>query len=103
MEAWEIAGRLAIAELHGSYAHAVDRGDIEHVAQLFAGDGVLVVHGGTIYSGRAGILEFLTASRRSRETSGQGLAVRHHVSSVSVEFRSAAQATGSCRFLAMAP
>jgi uncharacterized protein (TIGR02246 family) len=101
VEAYEIEGRLAIAELHGSYADAVDRGDLETVAGLFAEDGVLIVHGGRACSGRHGILEFLTESRRTRHASGQGLSIRHHLTSHTMRFLATGRARGSCYFLAI--
>lgn len=103
MELWEVVGRTAIAELSAGYAKDVDGGDIERVAHRFARRGVLVVHGGREYHGRTGILEFLTASRRTRASSGQGLAVRHHVSSLAVTFTAPEQAHATSYFLAMGP
>jgi hypothetical protein len=101
MEPWEVAGRAAIAELNGGYARDIDGGDLEGVADRFARDGVLVVHGGRAYRKRTGILEFLTVSRRARERSGQGLAVRHHVSSLTVGFTGPDSAQSTSYFLAM--
>jgi hypothetical protein len=101
METWELVARSAVAELVAGYAHDVDRGHLDQVADRFAEHGVLVVHGGREFRERSGILEFLTASRRARETSGHGLSVRHHVSSVTVRFQSSDRAEATSYFLAM--
>ena len=53
---WEVAARVAIDELLAAYVAGVDGGPLEDLAELFTEDGVLVVHGGTEYHGRDGIL-----------------------------------------------
>jgi hypothetical protein len=103
MELSEVVARAAIAELSAGYARDVDGGNIEGVAHRFARAGVLIVHGGREYHERTGILEFLTASRRTRAASGQGLAVRHHVSSLTVTFIAPDRAHAMSNFLAMGP
>jgi 3-phenylpropionate/cinnamic acid dioxygenase small subunit len=94
VEAWELGAREEIRELLASYAHGVDGGRFDDVAELFTPDGVLEVGAGRRVSGRGSIRAFLGGVGAPRGR-GRPLAyIRHHVSNVVIELagRDAARA-----------
>lgn len=86
IEPWELAVREAVRETLARYNHAGDRGRVSELAEQFAPDGILEIHGGARMEGRAAIAEGLGgAVRRSIDSAAPGglpPIVRHHVSSV---------------------
>jgi uncharacterized protein (TIGR02246 family) len=85
VELWELVAREEIRGLLAAYAHGVDRGRFDDVAELFTPDGTLEVGNGRHPSGRAAIREFL-AGVDSPGSEGPALAyIRHHVSNVAID------------------
>jgi hypothetical protein len=85
VELWELVAREEIRGLLAAYAHGVDRGRFDEVAELFTTDGMLEVGNGRHASGRNSIREFL-AGVGSPGSDGPGLAyIRHHVSNVVID------------------
>ena len=96
MELWELTAREQIRELLAVYAHGVDRGRFDEVADLFGSDGVLDVGEAQRVCGRDAIETFLHGvdapdpdrARDPDRAHGARLAyIRHHVSNVVIELQ----------------
>jgi hypothetical protein len=85
---WEIAAREQVRDTLARYTHAADRGRSADVADCFTAEGVLDVgREGGRWAGREQIIAELdaVAARLAEKGDTPGL-VRHHVSSVVIEF-----------------
>ncbi|HEX2578713.1 MAG TPA: nuclear transport factor 2 family protein [Aquihabitans sp.] len=103
MDLTELGVREAVRDLLARYTWAGDRGRSGDLAALFAEDGVLEVgaHGGR-WEGRDEIARRLDAVAERVAVAGTSTgAVRHHVSSIEIDVRSAHEATARSYFLVL--
>jgi hypothetical protein len=101
MEQWEIEARANVQVLHARYIRYVDSGRADELAELFVADCLYDMDGGAVAQGRDAIVpvvEELKAMFVATEGFGR---VRHHVSSIFVEFESTDRASGMSYFTAM--
>jgi hypothetical protein len=100
---WELAAREQVRDTLGRYTHAADRGRSADVADCFTVEGVLDVGQlGGRWEGRAQIITELDAVAAQLAEKGDtpGL-VRHHVSSVLIEFPEPTEASVRSYFLVL--
>lgn len=101
MDQSEIEARLAIDDTIGRYVRAADGGRFEDQAALFTEDGVLETDLGPCV-GRAAIVEMLNSTKASLSASPDtGGRIRHHVSSLRIDFDGPDAANATCYFLAI--
>ncbi len=101
MQDWEVAARLAIEDTLGRYTRFADAGRGDDLAALFAEDGVLAV-GDAEHRGRADIARFLAGNKESLAASAAGGGrIRHHVSSLRIDFANDHEAAATSYFLAI--
>ena len=101
MEDWELAAREAIRETVAEYAHFADSGRFEELANLFAVDGTLEVHGEPPLHGRDAIRLFLEGVGVDLGNATTTRLIRHHVSNLTIAVHSPTEARGACYFLAV--
>ena len=101
MDAWEIAARLSVEDTIARYARFADSGRSTDLSELFTEDGVLAVDGHE-QRGRATIAAYLEGNKASlaRSAAGGGR-IRHHVSSLRIDFPSPDAAHATSYFLAI--
>jgi uncharacterized protein (TIGR02246 family) len=97
---WEVAARVAIDDLTARYTHCADGGRAADLAALFTEDGVLVTDTDEV-RGRAAITRYLDDAKSSLAASPGGGRIRHHVSSLRVDFEGRTDARASSYFLAI--
>jgi hypothetical protein len=101
MDQWEIEARLGIEDTIGRYVRAADGGRFEDQAALFTEDGVLETDLGPC-AGRAAIIEMLNGTKATLAASPDtGGRIRHHVSSLRIDFDGSDAANATCYFLAI--
>ena len=100
MDDWEVAARLAIDDTTARYVRFADGGRAAELASLFTEDGVLVTDTDEVH-GRAAIARYLADAKTSLAGSAGGGRIRHHVSSLRVDFSSPADARATSYFLAI--
>ncbi len=100
MDDWEIAARVAIDDLTGRYVRFADGGRAADLASLFTEDGVLVTDAEEVH-GRPGIARYLDEAKSSLAAGVGGGQIRHHVSSLRVDFPSRTEALATSYFLAI--
>ena len=101
MDDWEVAARLAIEDTLARYTRFADGGRPADLAALFADDGALVV-GGDEAHGREAIVEYLESAKASLAGSAAGGGrIRHHTSSLRIDFEGRDQARATSYFLAI--
>ena len=76
------------------YSRQSDRGDYQSLSEAFAPDGVMVVGGGTMLSGRAEIAETLAGFWTKRNGDVAGNFQRHHITSPHISFNEDGTADG---------
>ena len=101
MKLWEIAAREQVRDTLARYTHAADRGRSAEVAACFTADGILDVgREGGRWAGREQIIAELDAvAGRLAEQGGDPGPVRHHVSSILIEFPVPTEAVARSYFL----
>ncbi|MEX0665710.1 MAG: nuclear transport factor 2 family protein [Acidimicrobiia bacterium] len=101
MDAWEIAARLGVEDTIARYARCADSGRSAELADLFTNDGVLVVAGDE-RRGRTAITDYLEGNKSSLASSASGGGrIRHHVSSLRIDFPTHEEARATSYFLAV--
>ena len=101
MDDREVAARLGIEDTIARYARCADSGRSSELAELFTQDGVLVVNGDE-HQGRASITAFIEGSKSSLAASAAGGGrIRHHVSSLRIDFPAPDEARATSYFLAV--
>ncbi len=101
MDPWEVEARLAIEDTIGRYTRFADGGRFDDQAALFTEDGVLETDLGEC-RGRAAIVEMLQGTKASLAASPDtGGRIRHHVSSLRIDFDGPDAANATCYFLAI--
>jgi SnoaL-like protein len=100
MDDWEVAARVAIDDLTGRYVRFADGGRAADLASLFTEDGVLVTDTDEV-RGRPAISRYLDDAKSSLAESSGGGQIRHHVSSLRVDFPSRTEARATSYFLAI--
>jgi hypothetical protein len=105
ISAGELMIREAVRDTLARYNHAGDRGRPEELAAQFTPDGILEIHGGNRFMGRAAIAEGMGGVVRRGE---QGAAAgapppffRHHVSNVLIHDVTARRAQAESYFAAL--
>jgi len=101
VEPWELGAREQIRETVAAYAHCADTGRYDDFAALFAVDGVLEVHGEEPRRGRDAIRAFLGGVGTQLASTATVPIIRHHISNLTIEMRTPAEAHGACYFLAV--
>jgi ketosteroid isomerase-like protein len=101
METWELAAREGVRDTIARYAHLVDAGRIDEVADLFTPDGVLEANDLPPAAGRDAIRAFLGGTKSRLAASTTRPWIRHHVSSVLVEVEDPTTATARAYFFAL--
>jgi ketosteroid isomerase-like protein len=103
VELWELIAREAVRHTIASYTYAADNGRFDDVANLFAVDGVLEVHGigGAKAEGRAAVRDFFGGVGSDVVTSAPPGRMQHHVTSVRVDVASATEANATSYFTVM--
>jgi len=101
MEPWELEARLAIEDTVARYVRYADGGRAADLAGLFTADGVLA-SGDEVIRGRDAIVAYLdgVAADLAGSATGGGR-IRHHVSSLRVDFEGREAARATCYFLAV--
>jgi len=97
---WEVTARVAIDDTTARYVRFADGGRAAELASLFTEDGVLVTDTDEVH-GRAAITRYLDEARSSLATGPGGGRIRHHVSSLRVDFPSRTEARATSYFLAI--
>jgi hypothetical protein len=97
MDGDELIAREKIREAIARYAHFADGGRFEELAALFAEDGALEIAGRAPLCGRTAIVDFLNSVKQGPQT-GTVRFIRHHVSSLRIDVRSADDATAASYF-----
>lgn len=101
MQTWEVAARVAIEDVVARYTRFADGGRAADLAQLFTDDGVLAV-GENEVQGRDAITSFLDAQKTSLSASPTGGGrIRHHTSSLRIDFEGTDDARATSYFLAI--
>jgi hypothetical protein len=100
MDDWEVEARVAIDDLIGRYVRFADGGRAADLASLFTEDGVLVTDTDEV-RGRPAISRYLDEAKSSLAASSGGGQIRHHVSSLRVDFPSQTEARATSYFLAI--
>jgi len=101
MEAWEVAARLGVEDTLARYTRFADGGRSADLAGLFTEDGALVVAGNAV-TGREAIAAYLEGNKTSLGASAAGGGrIRHHTSSLRMDFASPDDATTTSYFLAI--
>jgi hypothetical protein len=101
VDAWEVAARLAIEDTLARYTRFADSGRSRDLATLFAHDGALVV-GGTEARGPDAIAAYLDSNKTDLAASAAGGGrIRHHTSSLRIDFEGTDEATATSYFLAI--
>ena len=100
MDDWEVAARVAIDDTSARYVRFADGGRAAELASLFTEDGVLVTDTDEV-RGRAAIARYLDEAKSSLAAGAGGGRIRHHVSSLRVDFPSRTDARATSYFLAI--
>jgi SnoaL-like protein len=107
MDDWEVAARIGVQATLADYAHLVDTGRLEAVAELFTESCHYDMYGGDTSKGmpltdRAAIVAHAQQVRGMFDGNPNfsGL-VRHHMTPASVQFPDASQATAASYFLTL--
>lgn len=101
MDAWEVSARLGVEDTIARYARCADSGRSVELAELFAEDGVLAVDGDE-RRGRETIAAYLEGNKASLAGSAAGGGrIRHHVSSLRIDFPNPDEAHATSYFLAI--
>jgi uncharacterized protein (TIGR02246 family) len=101
MDAWEVEARLGVEDTIARYARCADSGRSAELAALFTSDGSLVVDGDE-QRGRESIAAYLDANTSSLAVSAAGGGrIRHHVSSLRIDFPTRDEARATSYFLAI--
>ena len=98
MAASEVAARVAISDTTARYVRCADSGRSAELAALFADEGLLRTDAAEV-RGPAAIASYLDAQKAS--LAGSGGRIRHHVSSVRVDFEDEDHARAVSYFLAL--
>jgi len=98
MELWELVAREAIRDLVARYAHAADRGRLDELCALFAGDGVLRIDERAPLVGHDAIRGFLGGTRESVRGQTETALIRHHVSNLRITVEGPESASGAAYF-----
>jgi len=98
MDAGEIEARLAIEDTIGRYVRCVDGGRAEDLKELFIDDGVLQTDRNE-YRGRDAISGMIDGLKASLSSGAEPRRIRHHVSSLRIDFDGPDAATATCYFL----
>jgi len=101
VEPWELGAREHIRETVARYAHFADAGRYDDFVALFSVDGILEVHGEESHRGRDAIRAFVGGVGLQRASTATVPVLRHHISNLTIEMRSPAEARGACYFLAV--
>ena len=98
-----MSAREAVRHAIASYTYAADNGHFDDVAELFAPDGVLEVHGigGARAEGTEAIRGFFRGVGGDVVTTAPPGRMQHHVSSVRVDVVSPIEANATCYFTVM--
>jgi hypothetical protein len=97
----EILARPAIEATIARYVQTSDEGLLDELALLFTLDGVLTPPGLPACRGRAEIVTFIAASRKSRESVAGLGRIRHHVASTDIRLVGSGIARAVSYFVAM--
>jgi hypothetical protein len=97
---WEVAARLSIEDTLARYSRFADGGRPHDLAALFTDDGVLAV-GTRELTGRDEIAAFLGSMKESLASSAGGGRIRHHTSSLRIDFDGVDDARATSYFLAI--
>ena len=100
MDAWELAARAGIEDTIGQYVRCADSGRSDELAALFTEDGILTTDTDEVH-GRLAIAQYLEENKASLATSPGVGRIRHHVSSLRIDFPSRAAARATSYFLAI--
>jgi hypothetical protein len=101
METWEVAAHVAIQDTLARYTRFADGGRPADLAQQFTEDGVLAVGENEVH-GRDEITSFLEAQKVSLAASETGGGrIRHHTSSLRIDFEGSDDARATSYFLAI--
>ena len=98
VEGWELVARESIRDLVARYAHAADSGRFEELAELFAPDGVLEIHGEEPARGRDGIVAYLSGVGRDLAATSTTRMIRHNVSNHKIDVVAQSEAHGAAYF-----
>jgi hypothetical protein len=105
MSGGELMIREAVRDTLARYNHAGDRGRLEELAAQFTPEGILEIHGGYRFMGRAAIAEGIGGVVRKSEdwaaASGPVPIIRHHVSNVLIHGVTAERAQVESYFVAL--
>ena len=101
METWELIAREGIRDTIARYAHLVDRGRIDELVGLFAEDGVLEAGDRPAVRGRDALRAFFLGTGERLAAASSRPLIRHHVSNVQIDVRSADAADAVSYFLAL--
>jgi hypothetical protein len=101
----EMRATFEITRTITRYARAADRGRAAELAAQFAPDGMLSIRGRTFdageYAGRVAIVDRIERSIRDLASTGEAPVLRHHVSTIAIDFVDAEHARSSAYFLAV--
>jgi|GEM_PF-2945300 len=97
MDDWEVAARVAIDDLTGRYVRCADGGRAADLASLFTEDGVLATDDDELH-GRPAIARYVDEAKSSLAAGAGGGQIRHHVSSLRVDFPSRTEALATSYF-----
>jgi hypothetical protein len=106
MELWEVMARERIRETLARYNHAGDSGRVDELAEQFAPDGVMHIHGDEPLLGRAAIVAHLGGAvlenlAKKAVEAGEKPMVRHHVSNLLIHSVTPTEAHAASYFLVM--
>jgi SnoaL-like domain len=82
VQTWELVAREAIRDTIAAYTDSGDRYRLEDLAATFAGDGVLEIKGSWRATGRAAIVERLSAPAIASRPRPDGFFIRHFVTNI---------------------